>query len=48
MAGAISGGFHGIKAIPRRWLEDLDNLDKGRDFVLELGQKLWDRKGLGP
>jgi len=48
MAGAISGALHGIKAIPERWLNDLDNLDKGRDYVLELGEKLWERKGLGP
>ena len=47
MAGAISGGLHGIRAIPKRWLDDLDNLDKGRDYVMELGEKLWERKELG-
>jgi poly(ADP-ribose) glycohydrolase ARH3 len=47
MAGAISGGFHGLKAVPKRWFDELDNLDKGRDYVLELGEKLWERKGLG-
>jgi ADP-ribosylglycohydrolase len=48
MAGAICGGFHGLKAIPKRWFADLDDLDKGRDYVLELGEKLWERKCIGP
>lgn len=47
MAGAICGGLHGVKAIPKRWLDDLDNNDKGRDYILELGEKLWERKELG-
>jgi poly(ADP-ribose) glycohydrolase ARH3 len=44
MAGAISGALHGVDAIPKRWFELLDNGPKGRDFVLELGERLWEHK----
>jgi poly(ADP-ribose) glycohydrolase ARH3 len=44
MAGAIAGGYHGIEAIPKRWLQALDNQDKGRDYVLGLAARLWEAK----
>ena len=44
MTGAIAGGYHGINAIPKRWLQVLDNVDKGRDYVLDLAEQLWDVK----
>jgi poly(ADP-ribose) glycohydrolase ARH3 len=44
MAGAIAGGLHGVDSIPRRWFTELENKDKGRDYVLDLGRKLWDLK----
>jgi ADP-ribosylglycohydrolase len=44
MAGALAGGYHGVDAIPRRWLEALDNEGKGRDYVMELGKRLWETK----
>jgi len=37
MAGAISGAFHGVEAIPERWKS---RLEKG-DYIEELAEKLW-------
>jgi poly(ADP-ribose) glycohydrolase ARH3 len=47
MAGAIAGAYHGIDAVPARWLDKLENEGKGRDYVLDLGRKLWEAKGTG-
>lgn len=40
MAGALAGAFHGAQAIPRRWLESLENGEKGRDYILALAREL--------
>jgi len=37
MAGAISGAYLGIEAIPQEWLEQLEN----RDYILNLADRLW-------
>jgi poly(ADP-ribose) glycohydrolase ARH3 len=37
MAGAISGAYLGIEAIPADWQEQLEN----RDYILKLGDGLW-------
>ena len=37
MAGAISGAYLGIDALPSRWQEQLEN----RDYILELADRLW-------
>lgn len=37
MAGAISGAYLGIEAIPQEWQERLEN----RDYVLNLADRLW-------
>lgn len=42
MTGAISGGFHGKSRIPSRWLEILENDEKGRDYIEKLAVKLWE------
>lgn len=41
MTGAIAGAFHGIDKIPQRWLEELENGVKGKDYVLELASHLY-------
>ena len=41
MTGAIAGAFHGVHAVPRRWWEKLENGEKGRDYVVQLGERLW-------
>ena len=43
MAGAIAGGCHGVEAIPRDWLDALENESKGRDYVLHLAARLYRR-----
>jgi poly(ADP-ribose) glycohydrolase ARH3 len=40
MTGAIAGAYHGEKAIPARWLDVLENGDRGRDYVRSLGTRL--------
>ena len=40
MTGAISGAYHGVKTIPKRWR---DRLEKG-DYIRELAEKLWSLK----
>jgi poly(ADP-ribose) glycohydrolase ARH3 len=37
MAGAISGAYLGIEAIPQEWQERLEN----RDYILNLAERLW-------
>ena len=36
MAGAVAGAYYGLKAIPERWLDVLENGAKGRDYVIHL------------
>lgn len=43
MAGAISGAHLGIQAIPGHLLDRLENGAKGRDYMLELANKLHER-----
>jgi len=41
MTGAISGAYHGRKGIPGRWLDHLEEGQKGRGYVEELAAGLW-------
>ena len=41
MTGAISGAYHGRKEIPGRWLDKLEEGQKGRGYVEELAAGLW-------
>ena len=43
MTGAIAGAFHGYSAIPQKWLRALDNGHKGRDYTVDLADRLWER-----
>jgi poly(ADP-ribose) glycohydrolase ARH3 len=40
MAGAIAGGREGAAAIPSRWLEALEDGEKGRSYVMSLAERL--------
>ncbi|MGQ9459711.1 MAG: ADP-ribosylglycohydrolase family protein [Candidatus Bathyarchaeaceae archaeon] len=40
MAGAISGAYHGVEAIPERWRSRLE----ARDYIEKLAEKLWSIK----
>lgn len=42
MTGALAGAFHGAAALPRRWLGELENGEKGRDYVVSLADRLLD------
>lgn len=46
MAGALAGGLFGASSIPARWLDGLENGEKGRDYVMRLAADLW--AGYGP
>lgn len=37
MTGAISGAYHGVEAIPERWLDKLED----RDYIQQLAEKIW-------
>ncbi len=41
MTGAIAGAYHGLQAIPQRWLERLEDGDKGLSYVKALGERLY-------
>ena len=43
MAGALSGAYLGISALPRHLLDRLENGDKGRDYIASLARRLFDR-----
>jgi len=42
MAGALSGAHLGISAIPKHAMEMLENEQKGRDYIADLGTRLFD------
>ena len=37
MTGAINGAYHGIEAIPAKWLDKLED----RDYIQQLSDRLW-------
>ncbi len=41
MTGALAGAHLGVNAIPAEWLDALENGEKGRDYVMELGRRLY-------
>ncbi len=43
MTGAISGAYHGIQGFTPRWLDSLENGTAGRDYVLLLADRLFER-----
>ena len=47
MAGAISGAYLGIDAIPTSLLQRLETSSQGRDFLLQLADRLCERYNLG-
>ena len=44
MTGAVSGAFHGKEGIPSKWIRDLENEGKGRDYIEQLAIELWKLK----
>lgn len=47
MTGAIAGAFHGVEAIPAEWLDALENGPKGRDYVRQLAEALYETRYVG-
>jgi poly(ADP-ribose) glycohydrolase ARH3 len=45
MTGAIAGAYHGATAIPRDWLDALENGPKGRAYVERLANQLFEASG---
>jgi ADP-ribosylglycohydrolase len=51
MAGALIGAAMGAAAIPAQWLDNLENLQRGRDHVIALADDLhllWKKRLTGP
>ncbi len=42
MTGAIAGAYHSLSNIPVQWIDELENHYKGKDYVMELGNKIFD------
>jgi ADP-ribosyl-[dinitrogen reductase] hydrolase len=42
MVGAISGAFNGKTKIPKQWIENLENTEKGRDYIIKLANQLYE------
>jgi poly(ADP-ribose) glycohydrolase ARH3 len=42
MAGAVAGAFHGADALPQRWTQALEEGAKGKEYVIELADRLLD------
>jgi poly(ADP-ribose) glycohydrolase ARH3 len=42
MTGALMGALHGRDWIPDRWMENIENGEKGRDFIINLAEELED------
>lgn len=40
MTGALAGAYHGASSLPARWVEPLENGERGRDYVLGLADRL--------
>lgn len=41
MAGAIAGARFGARSIPDRWLDGLEDGERGRTYVITLAERLW-------
>jgi poly(ADP-ribose) glycohydrolase ARH3 len=41
MTGAIAGALHGFEIIPEQWVQSLENRNKGKDHIIDLGEKLY-------
>jgi poly(ADP-ribose) glycohydrolase ARH3 len=46
MTGAISGAYYGDRAIPREWVEQLEEGEKGKSYIMMLADKLYNSKGV--
>jgi poly(ADP-ribose) glycohydrolase ARH3 len=44
MCGAVAGARDGASSIPRRWLEALEDAERGRSHVERLANRLWRRE----
>jgi poly(ADP-ribose) glycohydrolase ARH3 len=42
MAGAVAGAYHGAEALPRRWTQALEEGNKGKGYVIDLAERLFD------
>ena len=40
ITGGMAGAYHGIDRIPARWVNALENEERGRDYVRDLAQRL--------
>lgn len=41
MTGAIAGAYHGLSSIPEKWLAALEEGEKGFNYLLNLGERLF-------
>ncbi len=41
MTATLAGAYHGYNLVPKRWLNDLENNFKGKDYILNLADNLF-------
>ncbi len=41
MAGAIAGAYKGYSYFPQKWTKPLENGEKGKEYILQTGEKLY-------
>ena len=46
MTGAISGAYYGDRAIPKDWIAQLEDGEKGRSYITSLAEELYHSKDL--
>lgn len=44
MTGAIAGAYGGLNAVPKEWLELMENKEKGLEYIIDLGKQLFELK----
>lgn len=47
MAGALAAGYNGERGLPSRWIDALENGQRGRDYARRLADRLADRRRRG-
>lgn len=43
MTGSLAGAYHGCRMIPERWLNDLEGGEKGKNYVIQLADLLYEK-----
>ncbi len=48
MAGATAGAYYGESGLPARWIDNMENEEKGKDYVIKLADTLYANQAKKP